>query len=145
MNSYRRKCKGLHGVAKSWTWLSDFTHTHSILCKKMFNLASSKKNTNRNCTKFIIFYLSDWQKSKSLSTHFVGQPLGNKYTVGGSAEWDHLSRREFGWQQLAKLHTHFLFGPSIPLLGNYPRKSLTNIQKSVCIKFIAALFVMAKD
>jgi len=84
MNSYRRKYKGLHGVAKSRTRLSDFTH--SILYKKMFNLASSKKNTNQNCTKFIIFYLSDWQKSKSLSTHFVGQPLGNKYTVGGSAK-----------------------------------------------------------
>ena len=47
------------------------------------------------------------------------------------------------WRFLRKLNIGLLFDPAIPLLGNYPEKTMT--RKDACTPmFIAALFSIAK-
>ena len=49
------------------------------------------------------------------------------------------------WRFLKKLKIELPYDPAIPLLGIYPKKMKTLIQKDACIRvFIAALFTIAK-
>ena len=49
------------------------------------------------------------------------------------------------WWFFKKLKIELLYGPAIPLLGIYPEKTKTLIQKDTCTpKFTAALFTIAK-
>ena len=49
------------------------------------------------------------------------------------------------WRILKKLKIELPFDPAIPLLGIYPEKMKTLIQKGTCTPmFIAALFTIAK-
>ena len=49
------------------------------------------------------------------------------------------------WRFLKKLKTELPCDPAIPLLGRYPRKTKTLIQKDPCTPmFTAALFMIAK-
>ena len=49
------------------------------------------------------------------------------------------------WNFLRKLKMELLFDPAIPLLGLYPKKPETPIQKNLCTPmFIAAQFTIAK-
>ena len=49
------------------------------------------------------------------------------------------------WRFLRKLKTELPYDPAIPLLGIYPEKTKSLIQKDPCIPmFIAALFTIAK-
>ena len=49
------------------------------------------------------------------------------------------------WKFLKKLKIELPYDPAIPLLGTYPQKMKTLIQKDTCIlMFIAALFTIAK-
>ena len=46
---------------------------------------------------------------------------------------------------LKKLKLEIPYDPVIPLLGIYPKKTKTLIQKDICLPmFIAALFIIAK-
>ena len=49
------------------------------------------------------------------------------------------------WSCLKKLKTEVSYDPAIGLLGIYPKKPETLIQKNICTPmFIAALFIVAK-
>ena len=49
------------------------------------------------------------------------------------------------WSYLKKLKMKMLYDPVISLLGTYPKKPGTLIQKNICISmFIAALFAITK-
>ena len=49
------------------------------------------------------------------------------------------------WRCLKKLKIELPHDPAIPLLGIYPKKTKTLIQKDTCTPmFIAALFIIAK-
>ena len=49
------------------------------------------------------------------------------------------------WRFLKKLNVELPYDPAIPLLGTYPEKMKTLIQKDTCTPvFIAALFTIAK-
>ena len=49
------------------------------------------------------------------------------------------------WRFLRKLKIELPYDPAIPLLGIYPEKTKSLIQKDPCIPmFIAALFTIAK-
>ena len=49
------------------------------------------------------------------------------------------------WRALKKLKIELPYDPAIPLLGIYPQKTKTLIQKDACIPiFTAALFTIAK-
>ena len=49
------------------------------------------------------------------------------------------------WSFLKKLKIELLYDPAIPLLGIYPKKMKTLIQKDICTPmFTAALFTIAK-
>ena len=49
------------------------------------------------------------------------------------------------WRFLKKLKIEIPFDPGIPLLGIYPKKTSSQIQKDICTPtFIAALFIISK-
>ena len=49
------------------------------------------------------------------------------------------------WRFLKKLKIELLYDPAIPLLGIYPKKTKTLIQKDICtLMFTIALFTIAK-
>ena len=49
------------------------------------------------------------------------------------------------WRYLRKLYIELPYNPAIPLLGKYPDKTLTFLEKDTCTPiFIAALFTIAK-
>ena len=66
------------------------------------------------------------------------------YTVGGNVNWCSHCRKEYGGSS-KKLKIELPYDPAIPLLGVYPGKMKTLIQKDTCTSmFIAALFTIAK-
>ena len=66
------------------------------------------------------------------------------YTVGGNVNWcSHYGKTV--WRFLKKLKIELPYDPAIPLLGMYPEKMKTQIQKDTRTPmFIAALFTIAK-
>ena len=66
------------------------------------------------------------------------------YTVGGNVNWcSHYGKTV--WRFLKKLKIELPYDPAIPLLGMYPEKMKTQIQKDTRTPmFIAALFTITK-
>ena len=66
-------------------------------------------------------------------------------TFGGNADWCSHCGRKAVWRFLKKLKMDLPYEPETPLLGMYPKKPQTLIQKNICTPmFIAALFTIAK-
>ena len=66
------------------------------------------------------------------------------YTVSGNVNWCSHCGKQYG-SFSKKLKTELPYDPAIPLLGIYPKKMKTLIQKDICTPmFRAALFIIAK-
>ena len=66
------------------------------------------------------------------------------YTVRGNVNWCSHCGEQYGGS-LKKLKIELPYDPAIPLLGIYPEKVKTLIQKDTCTSiFIGALFTVAK-
>ena len=90
--------------------------------------------------------MSKWLSSKSLQITNVGEDRNKRescYTVVGIINW--FKHWKTVWRFCRKLKIQLLYHQTIPLLGIYPKKMKTLIQKDKCTSmFIALLFIIAK-
>ena len=93
----------------------------------------------------IISHLSEWLSLVNQQTASAGEDVekGEPFcTVGGNADWCSHCGKQNGIS--SKIKNGTASDPVIPLLGIYPKKPKTPIQKNLCAPmFIAALFAIA--
>ena len=65
-------------------------------------------------------------------------------TIGGNGKWGSHYRKQYSISS-KKLKTELSYDPAIPLLGIYPKRTKTLIQKDTCTSMvITELFITAK-
>ena len=114
----------VHGVAKSWTRLSDFTFTFH------FHGLEKEMATHSSTLAWKIPWAEEPGGLPSMGSHRVGQ------------DWSDLAVAT-AWRFLNKLKLELSYDPAIPLLGIYPEKII--IWKDTCTPmFITVLFTIAR-
>ena len=112
--------------------------------EKMFNSTHDQRHTNQNHSEVPPYTSQNGhhQKVQTISAREGVQKKEHQYTVAGTVNWcSHCGKTV--WRFLRKLKIELPFDPAIPLLGIYPKKTMT--QKDTCISvFIAALHTIAK-
>ena len=110
----------------------------------MLDIANPHGNANLNHNE-ISPHLLKWllSKDKKYISKYVEKrkPL---YTFGENVNWQSHYGKQYGVSFL-KLKIELPYNPGIPLLGIYPKKMKTLIQKDICtLTFVVALFSIAK-
>ena len=136
----------VHGVAKSWTWLSDYFHfTHRQQAHEtMLNIINHQENASHNCN--VTSNLSEWLSLETQKITSVGEDIEKREslcTVSGNVNT--AANMENNMEVPQKTKNRITYDSAIPLLGIYWKETKRLIQKHKCIPmFIAASFKIVK-